>query len=39
MGTTIIFRNKHGKIEKLETEGDFTDFVVGLKEIKEPHIY
>lgn len=36
MGNTIIFRNVNGKIEKLETEGDYTNFVKGLKEIKEP---
>lgn len=36
MGNVIVFRNRGGKIEKLETEGDYTNFIIGLKEIKEP---
>lgn len=38
MGNMIVFRNRGGKVEKLETEGDYTHFVNGLKEIKEPSI-
>ena len=38
MGTMFVFRNVGGKIEKLETTGNYSNFVHGLKEIKEPKI-
>lgn len=36
MGIMIIFRNVNSKIEKLETENDYSHFVKGLRQIKEP---
>jgi hypothetical protein len=35
MGKIIVFRNKDMVIEKLENESDYSNFVKGLKEIKE----
>jgi hypothetical protein len=36
MGNTIVFRNIEGVVEKLETAGNYSNFIQGLKEIKEP---
>lgn len=35
MGNMFVFRNIDGVIEKLETEGDYSHFVKGLRQIKE----